>query len=205
MTRRRRRSWMGLVGIVLLGAAVQGVTALPGTGTTESAAFIAAVAVSALALFAQIAVTSAATTAIVGLPVAWRSVLAWTGVILVAGILVGILVPLALPLVAVAAACVLPAAARGRRGALRGVDVFRRAPVAATLAAVVTVLASVLTWVFAVASGLFLAGAAGGVASWLWAGAVGALLLLWWTKLQDRPEPPSGRETRAQDRGEVRR
>ncbi len=80
----------------------------------------------------------------------------------------------------------LPAAAAGEPNALKGFRVFRRTPFRAVVAALVTILVAAVTWVVALAAGLFLTGALGGLVMWLVFGVLLALLLLWWTRLAAR-------------------
>ena len=188
-------AWAALITAMIGGALLQGVTALPGSLGPGAGLIWAAIASSAL-LFHQLLTMTLAAVAIAGARPGARlgarltvgAAAIATAVVVAVGVIVAVLAPLALPVVAVPALCALPAAARGR-GIRAGFGVFAHAPVRATLATLVTILLSVLTWVIAVAAGLFLAGAAGGVAMWLWFGIVGALQLLWWARLQARAWP----------------
>lgn len=54
----------------------------------------------------------------------------------------------------------------------------------------VVVLVTVVSWVVALAAGLFLTGALGGLAMWLWFGVVLLLLLVWWSRRVARATAP---------------
>lgn len=184
-------AWAALITAVVGGALLQGVTALPGSAGPGAGLIWAAIASSAL-LFLELLTMTLAAVAIAGarpgtrLAVGAAAVAA--AVVVAVGVIVAVLAPLALPIVAVLALCALPAAACGR-GIRAAFGVFAHAPVRAIVAGLVSIVLSVLTWVVAVAAGLFLAGVAGGAAMWLWFGIAGSLQLLWWARLQARAQP----------------
>jgi hypothetical protein len=187
---RRGIGWLLLAVAVLGGAAAQGLLAAPGLGRIPDGLFALEAVASVIVLWAEIAVATVAAHAVAGRAAAgrpaWGPVLAWSAIVVVLVMGLGILLPYALPLAAVAALCVLPAAAGGRWNALAGFRVFRR-PWSAIAAAVVTIVAVVLSAVVALLAGFFLTGTLGGWAMWLWFGAAGTLLLLWWTRLARAP------------------
>ena len=192
----RAAPWIAIVVAVVLGAVLQAATAVPGLGTASSPWFTVQVVVSVLVLVAEISVVAWACRALVRREgqgrLSTRLVL-WSAVVVLVSLVVAVVVLPAVVLVLIAALCVLPAATSGERNALRGFRVFRRTPVRAILASVAVVVVTVLTWVVALVAGFFLTGALGGAAMWLWFGLVGALLLLWWTRLHDRAAAPAGR------------
>lgn len=193
----RGTGWLVALGTVVVGAAAQGATAVPGLGTASTPVLVADAVVSVVSLVLELALLAWAARAIVHRAPLGRlpgTVLLWSVLVVVALAASGVVVALGVPLVLVAALCVLPAAAAGERNALTGFGVFRRTPVRAVVAAVVTVILTGLAWVAALAAGLFLTGALGGFAMWLVLGVLLALLLVWWTHL-------AARTTTAHDEG----
>jgi hypothetical protein len=177
----RRAAWFALIAAVVIGAVVQGLTATPGYAGGEGLFWWAVVA-SLLVLWIELAVVTAAAAATAGLrPRAVRT-LAVSGLVALTGGMVAVVLPLALPVYVVLALCVLPGAITERRPH-RGFAVFRYLPLRAVLATVASLALSVLSWVVALAGGLFLTGTAGGIAMWLWFGLAGGLQLVWWSHL----------------------
>ena len=194
----RGTGWLVALGTVVVGAAAQAATAVPGLGTASTPVLVADAVVSVVVLVLELALLAWAARAIVHRTPLGRvpgTVLLWSVVVVVVLAAVGIVVAFAVPLDLVAALRVLPAASRGERNALRGFRVFRRTPVRAVVAAVVTVLLTGLAWVAALAAGLFLTGALGGFAMWLVLGVLLALLLIWWTRLAARAGTPHDEPT----------
>jgi hypothetical protein len=184
----RRSGTIALVAAVVGGAVVQGALAAPGLGRIPDALFVLLVGVSVVALVAQLVLAARGALAVAegrrGRGAAALGVLAaWAAIVVLAAAVAGVLLPPALPFVLVVALCVLPAAARGRGNALAGFRAFRDRPWSAVLATLVSLLAVAGCAVGALLSGFFLTGALGGAVMWLGFGAVGAALLLWWTRL----------------------
>lgn len=168
------------------GALAQGSTAAPPPATITTALAIPLAVVSAAILIGQIAATAWAVRVLAGAESARppRSLLGWSAGVVAAGVAIGVLLPAALPLVVAMAGWLLPSAAAGRANALAGAAVFAKHPVAAALATVVTVAAVIVLAAIALAAGLFVTGAYGGVLMWVAFGLVGAGLLAWWTRLE---------------------
>lgn len=185
----RGTGWLVVLGSVVVGAAVQAATAVPGLGTASTPVLVADAAVSVVALVLEVALLAWATRAIVHRESLGRlpgRLLLWSLLVAVVAALVAIVLGAGVVLVLIAALCVLPAAAAGEPNALKGFRVFHRMPVRTIVAALVTILVAGVTWVVALAAGLFLTGALGGLAMWLAFGILLALLLLWWTRLAAR-------------------
>ncbi|WP_438354039.1 hypothetical protein [Microbacterium sp. CJ88] len=177
----RSAGWLVLAVAFVVGAALQGLTATPGYAGFDGAFWAVAVA-SLVLLWLELAVVTAAAGATAGLRPAPVRTLAATGLVALGGGILAVVVPLALPLYVVLALCVLPGAATERQPHL-GFATFRYAPLRAVLAVIVSLAVSILTWVVAFASGLFLTGTIGGIAMWLWFGIAGGLQLVWWSHL----------------------
>jgi hypothetical protein len=177
-------AWIVLAAAVVGGAVAQGLLAAPGLGRIPDGLFALEAIASVVVLWLELALAAAAAQAVAGRTARPRRapLLAWSGAAVLVLLVAGVLLPYALPLVAVAALCVLPAAAAGRWDAVAGFGVFRR-PWPAIAATAVTIVATVLSAIVALLAGFFLSGAVGGAAMWLWFGIAGALLLLWWTRL----------------------
>lgn len=185
----RGTGWLVVLGSVVVGAAVQAATAVPGLGTASTPVLVADAAVSVVALVLELAPLAWATRAIVHREPLGRlpgRLLLWSLLVAVVTAIVALVLGAGVVLVLIAALCVLPAAAAGERNAFKGFRVFRRTPVRAVVAALVTILVAGVTWVVALAAGLFLTGALGGLVMWLVFGVLLALLLLWWTRLAAR-------------------
>lgn len=195
MTRGRSGAWLALLTTIVVGAVMQALTAVPGYEGTDTETFWWAAAGSFALLWLQLVLITLAATAIAGSPATTGTTVIWSGVVLVVGIVVAVLVPLALPAVVVVAPCLLAAAGEGSRNAFEGFGAFRRRPAPSIAAVVVTLVLSVTTWVVAFASGLLLSQMAGGIATWVWAGFVAGLLVAWWVRLQ-RPVAVSPRTPR---------
>lgn len=167
------------------GALAQGATAAPPPATVTTALAMPLAALSAAILLGQVTATAWAVRVLTGAEVARppRALLAWSAGVVAAGAGMGMLLPAALPLVVAAAGWLLPAAAAGRANALSGAAVFAKHPVAAGAATVVTLVAVIVLAAVALAAGLFVTGAYGGVLMWVAFGLVGASLLAWWTRL----------------------
>lgn len=180
----RITAWLLLAAAVVVGAVGQGLTSLRGAALMDQA-FVWSVLASAVLLMAQLAAIAAAAARVAGARPSWRAATLWTAVVTVGGMLLAVLIPLALPLVVVAALCVLSAVSVGH-GPQTAFAVFRRVPARAITASVVSILLSASTWVVALLCGFFVAGVVGGVAMWLWFGAVATLQLVWWSRLQLR-------------------
>jgi hypothetical protein len=194
----RGAPWAVIAITVVVGAALQAATAVPGDGTASPTLFALQVVGSFVAMVAWLVLLAWATRALVHRSRLGRpplTLVLWSVVVLLLAVVVGIAVPLALPVVVVLGLTVLPAAADGERAAWRGLRVFRTSTLRAVVATVVAVVLAALTWVVALVSGFFLTGALGGFVMWLWFGAVAALVLLWWTRIATRsshgplPEP----------------
>ncbi len=185
----RGTGWLVVLGTVVVGAAAQAATAVPGLGTASTPVLVADAAVSVVALVLELALLAWAARAIVHREPLGRlpgRLLLWSLLVAVVAALVAIVLGAGVVLVLIAALCVLPAAAAGEPNALKGFRVFRRTPFRAVVAALVTILVAAVTWVVALAAGLFLTGALGGLVMWLVFGVLLALLLLWWTRLAAR-------------------
>ncbi len=190
----RAGAWIVLLGAVVVGAVLQGASAVPGLGTAATGWFAVQVVGSLVVLVAEVAVLAWAARAIVLRSALGRLpalLVAWSAVAVVVTAAVAVVLPFAVPLVLVVVACLLVEAAAGGRNALRGLRVFRRTPVRAVLAGLVVVVVAALSWVVALVSGFFLTGALGGAVMWLWFGVVAGLLLIWWTRLALRAPPHS--------------
>lgn len=188
-----RTAWIVVPATVVVGAVLQAATAVPGLGTASTTMLVGDTVVSVVALVLEIALLAWAADALVRREASRRPggpLLLWSLLVVALTALVAIVLGAAVVLVLVVALCVLPAAAAGERNALRGFRVFRRTPVRAVVASLVAMLVAGVTWVVALASGLFLTGALGGLAMWVWFGVVGFLLLLWWTRLAARCAEP---------------
>lgn len=182
----RGTGWLVVLASVVVGAVVQAATAVPGLGTASTPVLVADAAVSVVALVLELALLAWATRAIVHRAPLGRlpgRLLLWSLLVAVVTAIVALVLGAGVVLVLIAALCVLPAAAAGERNAFKGFRVFRRTPVRAVVAALVTILVAGVTWVVALAAGLFLTGALGGLVMWLVFGVLLALLLLWWTRL----------------------
>lgn len=187
--RSNRRAWVALLATIVLGALVQGATAIPGYAGVDSVAFRLALIASLLALAIEaVALPWAASaigrrTRLAGPPTA---LIVWAVVIAFCAVLVATLVPLATPVLWVIALIVLPGAALGRWSPLAAFRPWRVAPWRASIAVLVMLLTGVLGVVVALTTGLFLTGILGGVITWLWVGVVGAALMIWWARLLPR-------------------
>jgi len=183
------RAWLVLLAAVVVGALLQGASAVPGLGTAAAGWFAAQVVASVVVLVAEVAVLAWAARAIALRSALGRltaTLVAWSAIVVVVTAAVAVVLPFAVPLVLVVALCLLVEAAAGGRNALRGLRVFRRTPLRAVLSALVVVVAAALSWVVALVAGFFLTGALGGAVTWLWFGAVAGLLLVRWTRLAVR-------------------
>jgi len=183
------RAWLVLLAAVVVGALLQGASAVPGLGTAAAGWFAAQVVASVVVLVAEVAVLAWAARAIALRSALGRltaTLVAWSAIVVVVTAAVAVVLPFAVPLVLVVAICLLVEAAAGGRNALRGLRVFRRTPLRAVLSALVVVVAAALSWVVALVAGFFLTGALGGAVTWLWFGAVAGLLLVRWTRLAVR-------------------
>ena len=183
------RAWLVLLAAVVVGALLQGASAIPGLGTAAAGWFAAQVVASVVVLVAEVAVLAWAARAIALRSALGRltaTLVAWSAIVVVVTAAVAVVLPFAVPLVLVVALCLLVEAAAGGRNALRGLRVFRRTPLRAVLSALVVVVAAALSWVVALVAGFFLTGALGGAVTWLWFGAVAGLLLVRWTRLAVR-------------------
>ena len=181
----RGRAWAVAVAAVVVGALVQAATAVPGLGTASTAQLVGLTVLAALALVVELAVLAWSARTIGGVAPHGRlggRLLLWSAVVVVVAAVVGVVLAKELVLVLVAALCVLPEAAAGEGNALTGFRVFRRTPLRSIGAALVVVLLAVVSWVVALAAGLFLTGALGGLVMWLWFGVVLLLLLVWWSR-----------------------
>jgi hypothetical protein len=182
----RAAAWLVLLGAVVVGAVLQGASAVPGLGTAASGWFAVQVVGSLVVLVAEVAVLAWAARAIAlrsSLGRLTATLVAWSALVVVVTAAVAVVLPFAVPLVLVVALCLLVEAAAGERKALRGLRVFRRTPVRSVLVALVVVVVAVLSWVVALVAGFFLIGALGGAVTWLWFGVVAGLLLVRWTRL----------------------
>lgn len=195
MTRGRSGAWLALITTVVVGAVMQALTAVPGYEGTNSETFWWAAAGSFTLLWLQLVLTALAAMGIARRPGTAGTVAVWSAIVVVAGTVVAAFAPLALPIIAVVAPCLLAAAGAGSMNALDGFAAFRRRPALSITAAVVTLLLSVVTWAIAFASGLLLGQMAGAIATWVWAGLVAGLLVVWWAQLQ-RPTGVSPRTPR---------
>jgi len=183
------RAWLVLLAAVVVGALLQGASAIPGLGTAAAGWFAAQVVASVVVLVAEVAVLAWAARAIALRSALGRltaTLVAWSAIVVVVTAAVAVVLPFAVPLVLVVALCLLVESAAGGRNALRGLRVFRCTPLRAVLSALVVVVAAALSWVVALVAGFFLTGALGGAATWLWFGAVAGLLLVRWTRLAVR-------------------
>ncbi len=188
------RAWLVVVVAVVIGAVLQAATSVPGAGTVSGTTLVLDVTVSFLALVLELALLAWAVRSIAlhePLGRFPRRLLVWSALLVVVAAAVAVVLGPVVVLVLVAGLCVLPAAAAGERNALGGLRVFRRTPGRAVGAAIVAVVVAAVTWVLALAAGLFLAGALGAAAMWLWFGIVLALLLGQWTRLAARVPTPS--------------
>jgi hypothetical protein len=174
--------------VIVVGAVLQSLTAAPGLGRMAAWLFVLATVGSAVVLWAQVVLLAWTTSSIArrrGLGRIPVPLLGWTAVGVAVAMAAGIVLPWLLPLVGIAALCILPAVAAGR-GPGSGFAVFRRSPWRAVAAALVAIVAAIASWAVALIAGLFLTGLLGGAAMWLWFGIVGAALLLWWARLGER-------------------
>lgn len=181
---RRSVPWLIMAATVVVGAGVQAATAAPGLGDESSGPFVVAALASFVALVVEGALLAWAAHAVVHRSRLGRlplGLVGWSLVVVLVLSVVSVLVAPAVLLVLVAALCVLPAAAAGERNALKGFRVFRRTPLRTVLAALAVVLLGVLSWLVALVAGFFLTGALGGAVTWVWFGALSALVLVWWT------------------------
>lgn len=185
----RARAWLVVVVVVVIAAVLQAATSVPGVSTTSGSTLVLDVTVSFLALVLELALLAwSARSIALREPLGRfpRRLLLWSALVVLAAGAVTILLGPVVVLVLVAALCILPAAAAGERNPLRGLRLFRLRPGRAIGAAVVAVALAGVTWVVALAAGLFLAGALGAAAMWLWFGILLALLLVQWTRLAAR-------------------
>ena len=195
MTRGRSGAWLALLTTIVVGAVLQALTAVPGYEGTDTETFWWAAAGSSALLWLQLVLITLAAMAIAASPATTSTVVVWSGIVLAAGALVAVVVPLALPAVAVVAPCLLAAAGAGSRNAFEGFGAFRRRPGPSIAAVAATLALSVATWAIAFANGLLLGQMPGSIATWVWAGAVTGLLVAWWARLQ-RPASASPRTPR---------
>jgi hypothetical protein len=183
-------AWVVLAVAIAGGALVEGATASPGYVSTASVWFWVAVAVSVLALLAETITLPWAAGAIVrrtGLGRLPWSLVGWGAILTFVTLLVAVLAPLALFVLWPLEVILLAGAATGRWQAFWAFRAFARHPWRASLATFLALLAGLLGVVVALTSGLLLTGFLGGLVAWLWVGTVGTALLLWWTRLVERP------------------
>jgi len=168
-----------LVAIVVANAVVQGLLILGDPVPAGDLGFVA------LALASVVALVLAAWAALGVLTGAWKlSGLAWVAAaVLVTSVLSVLLPPLAL-VGLVLALIVVPAGAAGNP--LDGFRAFRRTPVRHVLAILVVVVVCVMAWAVALLLGLLVTGVAASVATWLWFGLLGVLVLGAWVTLLRR-------------------
>ena len=168
-----------LVAIVVANAVVQGLLILGDPVPAGDLGFVA------LALASVVALVLAAWAALGVLTGAWKlRGLAWVAAaVLVTSMLSVLLPPLAL-VGLVLALIVVPAGAAGNP--VDGFHAFRRTPVRHVLAILVVVVVCVMAWAVALLLGLLVTGVAASVATWLWFGLLGVLVLGAWVKLLRR-------------------
>ncbi|SIT75574.1 hypothetical protein [Microbacterium sp. RU33B] len=181
-------AWILLGAVIVFGAITQTMTSVAGSAPADTTARVLLALLSALLLFGEVVIATVATTTITTPEVSpsWQPVAAWAGILLVLLVAAALVWPPLPILVAVAACVVLPAAASGRYDAWRGFAVFRTTPGRAAAAMASTLVAVVIGAVIALLTGFFLTPLMGAVVFWLFAGAAGAALLLWWTRLWSR-------------------
>lgn len=187
------RAWIVALVTVVVGAVLQAATAVPGVGLVSTAQLVLETSVSVIALVLELALLAWAARSIASREPLGRlsgRLVLWALLVVVATGVVAVVLAAALVLVLLAALCVLPAAAAGEGNPLAGFRVFRRTPLRSIGAALVVALVGALSWVAALVSGLFLAGALGGLAMWLWFGLVLLLLLVWWSRRIARAAAP---------------
>lgn len=189
------RTWRVTVPVVVGEAAVQSLLVLPDPVPGTGALFLLEVVASALAVLLGVWwVVGAATAACAGAdPVGWRAavrraaVLGWAAAVGVVAVAGSLLAPWVAPVVLVLGGFVLPAAAAGESRVLWAAGrPFVRVPVRTLLAVLGALVLAALSAVVALLGGFFWAGWLGAAVSWLWLGAVTAVVLCGWCVLAAR-------------------
>jgi hypothetical protein len=168
---------LALAGVIVVNAVLQALTVLGDPVPVGSIGFVASVVASA-------AVLIVATWSALSLVAArWRlSVLGWAAGFVVLTTIVSVLLPWVAALPIILGAIVLPSIVAGGTSA-DGFRAYARTPVRHSLVVLLTVVAVVLGWVGALVLGFFVTGFAANVATWVWFGVLGALVLLPWWRL----------------------
>lgn len=174
---------MALAAIVVVHAAIQALLVLGDPVPSVDLVFVAL----ALGSVAALVVASWLAVRVLVGPGGGRLLvgLSTLGVVVVASALSVLLPPLAL-IALVLGLIIVPGVAVG--DAREGFRAFRRAPVRHGLAIVVVVLVFVASWAIALLLGLLVTGFAAALATWLWFGLVGVVVLGSWVRMA-RPAP----------------
>ena len=197
-TRRRARSrWPVSVVVVVLNAAVQaGLVArdpVPAPAWTFALRVLASLAAMVLSTWVLIAAAVNGTAGDQARSFGTRlrpAGLAWTAGWALVALAVAVIYPLAVPLLLLLAALILPAAVGGARHPIRAVvSGIRRAPLRALVATAVFLACCALSVAVALALGFFITGMVAAAATWLWFGLIAALLLALFARLVHLPAP----------------
>ncbi|OZD04428.1 hypothetical protein CH275_14525 [Rhodococcus sp. 06-235-1A] len=191
---------IGVLGlVVVVSALVQALTVVGDPVPTSSVGFAGLVAASAAALVLALWITASTALDVVdgkasgALGRAWRRprVLVWCVVLTLVAVALAILLPMLPVIVILVALLILPAVVDGHRSPFRAaLRTVRRSPGRCALAAVVTILAYILSWVVALLLGFFVTGVVAAFITWLWFGAITSVLLLYWSRLYRRATLP---------------
>jgi hypothetical protein len=120
--------------------------------------------------------------------------LAWTAGSAVLAVAVAVIYPLAVPLVLLLAAVVLPAAVGGARHPIgTACSAIRRAPVRSLVATIIFLVCCAITFALALAAAFFVTGVVAAALTWLWFGLVATLILALFADLDRRPVPATAR------------
>jgi hypothetical protein len=168
---------LALTGVIVVNAVLQALTVLGDPVPVGSVGFVASVVASAAVL---ILATWSALSLVAS---RWRvSLIGWVAGFVVLTAIVSVLLPWVAVLPIILGAIVLPSIAAG--GPLSdGFRAYGSTPVRHSLLVLLTVVAVVLGWVGALVLGFFVTGFAANVATWVWFGVLGALVLLPWWRL----------------------
>lgn len=181
------RAWPWMLAAVLGNAAAQALLILGQPATALDPGFVLRVIGSLLALAVagwvlSVAAESAAEAARFQPRRPARAV--WAGSLALAAAASWIVSPFIVPFVLVVGLLLMPTGADGTIG--RALGVVRRHPWRTVLAAILTILFSVVAWVVGLICGFFVTGPLGTFLAWLFAGAVTAIAIAMWTALHHR-------------------
>jgi hypothetical protein len=192
------RAWRVLVPVVIVNAVTQALTvAFRLTPAIESAfvllALLSFAALTAsLALIAAAAHTAAATTATTR-RFRWPGWWLWAGATLATLAITasGLASPLLVPVVVVLVLIGLPGVAARDQSWIAGLQMFRAAPVRASLLGVGSLLVVIVLWIIGLLLGFFVTGPVAAFVTWLAFGATGAILVCAWTSISVRARTAS--------------